>query len=814
MQKNILCRVKSQDCCGCGACANKCPVKAISMRENEEGFLAPAIDENLCTDCGLCAKACPALNVRYENTTEPECYAAMAEDEIRMKSSSGGIFSLLAEHIIDKGGYICGAAFNKDWSVSHIIIDNKQDLAKLRGSKYVQSDIENCYRETKKLLDAGKEVLFSGCPCQIAGLYSFLGKKYKQLITIDLVCHGTPSRKVWRKYLEENFDISKITKIDFRDKSFFGWATTMNIYFKNKTTEYHKDAQSDPYFKGFIPCLLSNKHCGKCFYTKLPRQGDISLADWWGIDNFQKGLNDNKGTSQILINSDKGKKLYSNIIPHLKKNYNIGLQTTLKSINKTIYKPFPLHYNRERFFKNINKYPVTKNISDCIENKYDVCLITTFFAQNYGAILVAYAVNRLLEKLGFSVLMLQKPADVWPGYPLGNTIPMNFARKHYNISGIYADEEDMIRLNGRCDTFVVGSDQIFNPGLHLNYSFLDFVENQKKKIAFATSFGHDEYNEKETDIIKRKYLLKRFSHIALREKTANLCENIFAIKADEVIDPTLMLSQEDYDKVIGDTKSDISSPYLLTYMLDMSKEKEEAVRYIADKFSLQIINIPNLEEKHRRPCEMDYLENVTPEIFLYLYKHASFVITDSYHGTCFAVKFNRQFISFINNFRGSLRYRIFDCLKLNNRIFSDPQHIFSSPDVMKLIDFTEANNLLEKWGGYAINWLKDAISSPVSNPIKYTDFENYMDIKIKENALLNKQLKSEKEKMETELKQLQEQTMLLSNASAVRFRYYRCKMLSKLLWGAKRRHYRKKAEALHQKLRKIRRIKKQLRNIR
>ena len=124
MQKNILCRVKSQDCCGCGACANKCPVKAISMRENEEGFLAPAIDENLCTDCGLCARACPALNVRYENTTEPECYAAMAEDEIRMKSSSGGIFSLLAEHIIDKGGYVCGAAFNKDWSVSHIIIDN------------------------------------------------------------------------------------------------------------------------------------------------------------------------------------------------------------------------------------------------------------------------------------------------------------------------------------------------------------------------------------------------------------------------------------------------------------------------------------------------------------------------------------------------------------------------------------------------------------------------------------------------------------------------------------------------------------------
>lgn len=218
MQKNILCRVKSQDCCGCGACANKCPVKAISMRENEEGFLAPAIDENLCTDCGLCARACPALNVRYENTTEPECYAAMAEDEIRMKSSSGGIFSLLAEHIIDKGGYVCGAAFNKDWSVSHIIIDNKQDLAKLRGSKYVQSDIENCYRETKKLLDAGKEVLFSGCPCQIAGLYSFLGKNMKSCLRSTFSATAHPPPEFGRNISVKLFRIKKLPASTFETR--------------------------------------------------------------------------------------------------------------------------------------------------------------------------------------------------------------------------------------------------------------------------------------------------------------------------------------------------------------------------------------------------------------------------------------------------------------------------------------------------------------------------------------------------------------------------------------------------------------------
>lgn len=304
MQKNILCRVKSQNCCGCGACTNKCPVSAISMRENEEGFLAPAIDENLCTDCGLCAKACPALNVRYENTTEPECYAAAAEDEIRMKSSSGGIFSLLAEHILDKGGYICGAAFDKDWSVRHIVIDNKQDLAKLRGSKYVQSDTENCYRETKKLLDAGKEVLFSGCPCQIAGLYSFLGKKYEKLFTVDILCHGTPSPGIWKKYLRETFPHQKITGINFRNKEKIGWSCSHCTFSLGDGNE----VVSDDYTKMFHNAALMRPSCENCKHSKLPRPADITLGDWWGIDKYQSDINDNQGLSFVLLNNDKGKK--------------------------------------------------------------------------------------------------------------------------------------------------------------------------------------------------------------------------------------------------------------------------------------------------------------------------------------------------------------------------------------------------------------------------------------------------------------------------------------------------------------------------
>lgn len=342
MQKNILCRVKSQDCCGCGACANKCPVKAISMRENEEGFLAPAIDENLCTDCGLCARACPALNVRYENTTEPECYAAMAEDEIRMKSSSGGIFSLLAEHIIDKGGYVCGAAFNKDWSVSHIIIDNKQDLAKLRGSKYVQSDTENCYRETKKLLDAGKEVLFSGCPCQIAGLYSFLGKKYEKLFTVDILCHGTPSPGIWKKYLRETFPHQKIIGINFRNKEKIGWSCSHCTF----SLKDGNEIVSDDYTKMFHNTALMRPSCENCKHSKLPRPADITLGDWWGIDKYQSDINDNQGLSFVLLNNDKGKKIFNALNLPLKQKISLKPEYN----NGHVRFGLKLHPNRNKFF--------------------------------------------------------------------------------------------------------------------------------------------------------------------------------------------------------------------------------------------------------------------------------------------------------------------------------------------------------------------------------------------------------------------------------------------------------------------------------
>lgn len=311
-----------KDCCGCGACVQRCPKSCITMREDNEGFLYPEIDKNTCIDCGLCEKLCPVIN-QSEKRKPLIVYAAKHNNEqIRMASSSGGAFSAIAECVIDQGGVVFGAKFNQNWEVVHGYTETKDGLAVFRGSKYVQSKIGESYKEAECFLIAGRKVLFSGTPCQIAGLKRFLRKEYDNLLTIDFICHGVPSPAVWREYLKEEIirqccikrlSISEvktqIESISFRNKR-LGWnkysfslaLSVTNIGGNKKTVSLSEPLNKNIFLRGFLADLYLRPSCYACPAKSLKSGSDITIGDFWGIQNIIPSFYDNKGVSIIIIN--------------------------------------------------------------------------------------------------------------------------------------------------------------------------------------------------------------------------------------------------------------------------------------------------------------------------------------------------------------------------------------------------------------------------------------------------------------------------------------------------------------------------------
>lgn len=308
-------------CSGCSACMNVCPKKCIRMVSDEEGFLYPVVDKTKCVNCGLCEKICPVLNKKRSKTNNSKAFACFNKDlDVRMKSSSGGIFSLLAKYILSNNGVVFGASFNDNFEVEHIAIDKSEDLHKLRTSKYVQSKIGQTYSEAKKFLDEDRLVLFTGTPCQIEGLLNYLGKDYENLLTQDIVCHGVPSPLVWKKYLlyqKEKFG-ADIKNISFRYKNKKAMPYFVRFVFDNEKI-YQKKYYKDFMMKAFLKHLCLRPACHQCAFKDKNRRSDITLADFWGVNFIAPRINDGRGISLVLIHSQKGELMFEKIAENIEK---------------------------------------------------------------------------------------------------------------------------------------------------------------------------------------------------------------------------------------------------------------------------------------------------------------------------------------------------------------------------------------------------------------------------------------------------------------------------------------------------------------
>lgn len=391
---------KSQ-CCGCNACVQACPKQCISMREDSEGFLYPHVDTSLCIDCGKCDKVCPVIN-QGASCRPSKVYAATnTNEQIRLQSSSGGIFTLLAEQIISEGGVAFGARFDESWQVVHDYAETFEGLAPFRGSKYVQSRIGDTYRQTEEFLKQGRKVLFTGTPCQIAGLKKYLRKEYDNLLVVDFVCHGVPSPMIWRKYIEETLEELRakrgdgrnsvslsmdetpvITGISFRDKS-NGWKkfgfkfsyavskAATNTVSSSAIVDGHVLSQPFPenlFMRGFLSDIYLRPSCYACPAKSGKSGSDITLGDYWGIEHVCPAIDDDKGVGLVLVNTAKGERCLAeekvNLIETSYEEAHAG--------NPCISCPVRPHAYRDYFFYHIKR---GRSMSDSMQLVFSTNLI-------------------------------------------------------------------------------------------------------------------------------------------------------------------------------------------------------------------------------------------------------------------------------------------------------------------------------------------------------------------------------------------------------------------------------------------------------
>lgn len=724
--------VEANKCVGCINCKNSCPTQAIDVQKDVLGFNFPVIHAEKCVDCETCRSVCPALTPGDFSVPEPKCFAMMAEDAVRKESSSGGVFPLLAKAVLEKAGIVFGAVMDETFCVRHTFITKPEELSQFSGSKYVQSDLGKSFDQAKAFLEEGKEVLFSGTPCQIAALYVYLRKSYETLTTVEVFCHGVLSHQFLQEYLSAFSKLSQPKTISFRDKS-EGWrCDLLTLRDKNGECEVHRYPDS-LLERAFHENIALRESCYDCKFAQLPRTADLSLGDFWQVEDYDERLNDGLGTSLVLVNSPRGEAMLTQIQGELKQSQSVPLSYPLKSnrFHAKIDRPL----KRDRLQQLLKDKPMMEAAEYAIRDRYDIGLIGCWSVENHGSNLSYYALYSVVRDMGLEPILIDRPmASLWKPQP-ERTGFRNSPYRECDEFHVYPTKRAMTELNEKCDTFLLGSDQLLYHDLYASFDeFIDmsYIDNTKKKIAYATSLGRTQFEGTQLQRKTLSFWLKKYDAISVRERSGvPVLKNTFGVSAQQVLDPVFLCKQAHYEKLIKSGKKVSTDPYLACYILDPNREKGNAIRWLSEKSGLKYYVFSDVaSQKNQLESAWEMQNDVVSsnEDWLRGIAESELFVTDSFHGMCFAIIFRKQFICIGNYRRGIERFKsLLSQLGLEPYCVASYQEIFEKKELLTPIDYDAVYEKLNQLKADSFRWLKQAISDK-----KQKEFTEY--------DMINKQL--------------------------------------------------------------------------
>lgn len=691
-------------CTGCGVCSQICPANAIHMEQDAGGFSVPKIDREKCTHCGKCVAGCPTQIDFGAEFRKQRCLAVQAGEEYLLAGSSGGVFPALAERIVSQGGYVAGAVFTENFTVRHVVSNSRDDIRRMHGSKYVQSDLTGVYGKIRDLLEAGKVVLFTGCACQVAGVKAYLGRDYETLYLVDVVCHGVPSPGIWQERVRDlRARYGDIREIRFRDKRRLGWRSGLCVECPDGREYIESD---DIYMQGFSNNWILRDSCYSCEF-KAEAYSDMTLGDFWGINVLEKEYGE-KGASCVILNTGRGRKLYRLLEGMLEREQLFPVREAAL-FNPCMERPVEDNMMHHLLMR---KSEEGMDLRQACEEVYaglhfDIAMVS-LWGSNYGNAITNYALYHTLEKRGSVIAVdtgVSQPQDKF----------LAFAKAHYLMASELFPYGGLGKLAEHSDTFLVGSDQVWNYSYATEsgwgyYFQLGFVGEGRKKISYASSFGmrgleppKEEYGE----------YYRKFSAVSVREESGvRGCLMNYGVEAVQVLDPVFLLRAEEYEELLPEQPVE-EEPYVLAYLLSPLTEKREYCERLSRKLgNLKIIYIiDNFQGGRNLYHYILQSDNVKVELAVeewLSYLHgAQYIVTDSFHGTCFALIFRKQFVSFVN--RETDRFTFFEKVPgLTGRIMQVTANE-ELPLLDREVDYGSVGRFLDLERERSLSWLDAAL---------------------------------------------------------------------------------------------------------